>query len=208
MNDLSGDASAQARRALADARALRQPTLEVAALFACAQAEFHTQPVEALAALKTALELARRHRTESEEGSILSLMAYVESRHGEAREALEAIRGKALWEARNPGTRMAPYYLGTGAFSRVGRPDLVALCEGNSRANLDAYALTTLWHKLHEEEIDEARATLGDERFDELVARGEAAIREDFHPMLVAEIDALLAAMPPREDASETTTSP
>jgi hypothetical protein len=206
MNDQSGDAAAQARRALDDARAMRQPTLEAAALFACAQAEFGSEPGEAIASLRAALELVRRHHSESEEGAILSLMAYVEAHHGDAREALEAIRGKALWEVRNPGTTMAPYYLGTGAFRRVGRPDLVALCEGNSRVNLDFYGPTMLWQKLHEEEIGEARATLGDQRFDALVARGAATPSEEFHPTLIAEVDALLEAMSAAPGASETTT--
>ena len=101
------------------------------------------------------------HHSESEEGAILGLMACVEARHGDVREALEALRGKALWEVRNPGTTMAPYYLGTGAFSRVDRPDLVALCEGNSRANADAYVLTALWQKYHEEEIGDGTPDAG-----------------------------------------------
>jgi predicted ATPase len=196
MCDRPVDASAHARHALDDARALRQPTLEAAALFACAQAQFGSEPAEAITLLREALETARRHHSEAEEGSILGLLAYVEARDGDAREALEAIRGKALWEIRNPRTSMAPYFLGTGAFSRVGRPDLVALCEGNSRTTvLDGSALTALWGKLHEEEIGEARTTLGDERFEELAARGAATAPEDFHPMLIAEIDETLDQM-------------
>jgi predicted ATPase len=200
MADWPAEALAQAQRALDGARTLRQPTLEAAALFACAQAEFGSNPGGALERLREALDLARRHHTEAEEGSILGLIAFVEARHGDAREALEAIRERALWELRNPSTTMSTYYLGSGAFSRVGRPDLVALCEGNSRSNFDSYALTTLWVKLHNEEIGEARTALGDERFDELVARGAATPAEEFHPMLVAEIDALLESMPTETD--------
>ena len=116
-------------------------------------------------------------------------MAYVEARHGDARQALEAIREKTLWEMRNRGYARLPY--GTGAFNRVGRHDLVALCEGNMSET--SWRSRHLFDELHKEEIAEARRALGDGRFEQLVERGAALGAEDFGTMLLHEIDATLA---------------
>jgi len=119
----------------------------------------------------------------------LALLAYVEARHGDARQAVAAMREKTDWEMRNRGYARLPY--GSGAFNRVGRHDLVALCEGN----MSEIPLPPLFDELHKDEIAEARDALGDERFEQLVERGAALGAEDFTTMLLREIDATLAEM-------------
>jgi predicted ATPase len=194
--DEPAEATRQAQRALDDARALRQPTLESAALFALGQATFRSDPHSAMTRLRASVELGRRHHSEAEEGAALMLLAYLEARHGDGRQALETIRERTVWEMGNRLQGLAPFYLGTGAFNRVGRPDLVALCEGNSRAiGARRGAATKLWNELHAEETSEARTVLGDENFEQLAARGALLGAEEFNAMLLHEIDATLAQM-------------
>ncbi len=185
------EAQEQAQQALDDARALRMPVLEVAALFSVGESKIRSDPHGAMAALLASLELGRLHHNQSEAGAALALLAYVEARQGDARQAVEAMREKTDWEMRNRGYARLPY--GTGAFNRVGRHDLVALCDGNM---LDtAMQVSPLFDELHKEEIAEARHVLGDGRFEHFVERGAALSAEDFGTMLLREIDATLAEM-------------
>ena len=66
------EAQEQAQQALDDARALRQPTLEVAALFSVGEPKFRTDPHDAMAALRASLELGRQHHNQSERGAALA----------------------------------------------------------------------------------------------------------------------------------------
>ena len=188
IEDRPVEATQMAQRALDDARALKQPTLEIAALYSLAQAKFRSDPHDAIALLRQSLELGNQHHNESEAGAALALLAYVEARYGDTRQALEAIRDKTVWEMRNRGYVRLSY--GTGAFNRVGRHDLVALCEGNLSGN--AVDNEPLWYGLHQEEVTEARRALGEEHFEQLAARGAALSLEDFNTMLLHEIGTTL----------------
>jgi len=194
INDQPDAATRHAQRALDDARAAHQPTLESAALFALAQATFRSDPAGARDLLRASLALGRRHHSQAEEGAALMLLAYLEARHGDVRHALEALRERATWEMRGERPGLAPFYLGTGAFHRVGRPDLVALCDGNSRVYAAAHgdSPTQLWDSLHTEEIAEPRAELGEQGFAELAARGASLSPEEFNTMIVREINVML----------------
>jgi hypothetical protein len=198
VNDRAAEAERHARRALDDARALGQPTLEVAALFSLGQSSVLSDPGAAMTYLRTSLELGRRHHSEAEEGAILMLLAYVESRSGDSRHALETIRERLVWQLTAPIQGLPHFYLGTSAFTRVGRADLVALCEGNSRVFSAAVGSfpTPLWQSLHDEELVEARAALGEQRFEELAIRGASLTLDEFNILLLPEIDAILAEVP------------
>jgi predicted ATPase len=186
-------AQQEARRALDDARALRQPTLETAALYSLAQTTFRSDPEGAITLLRASIDMGRLYHSESEEGAALGLLAYVEARHGNARQAVLALREATVWKIRNVAVSSNPFYLGTGAFSRVGRHDLVAFCEGKTLRSAGY-----LWHGLHDEEIAVARAALGDDAFDQIVARAAELPYDEFNVRLLHEIDATLAQM---EDA-------
>ena len=85
------------------------------------------------------------------------------------------------------------FYIGTSALTRAGRADLTAMCEGNSRqlaASLSAIA--RMHGATHADEVEEARAALGPERFEQLAAEGTTMAPEEFNARMVAEIDALL----------------
>jgi hypothetical protein len=185
-------AQKHAKRALDDARALRQPTLEIAALYTLAQTTFRTDPAEAIALVRASVDMGRQYHNEAEEGAALGLLAYLEARHGDARQGVLALRDKTVWEIHNGGITAAPYFIGAGAFSRIDRHDLVALCEGNTRKSIGGGVTYLLWEDLHEEEVETARAALGNEEFEALVARGAAFEPADFSSMLLHEIDATL----------------
>ena len=85
-----------------------------------------------------------------------------------------------------------PFYLGTQAFNRAGRPDLVAWCDPRCRG-VRAYA-ESFWANMHELAVQEARARLGDDVFDQLAAEGAAIPPEEFEEFMLREIDQLLAA--------------
>jgi predicted ATPase/class 3 adenylate cyclase len=184
----------EAERALADARELRLPTLEIAALYSLAQAKFRSDPETAIALLHESIEMGHRYQNESEEGAAWALLAYLEARHGDAREAAEAMRGKVMWEIRNGSLSFGPFYLGSCALGRVGRHDLVALCEGNSRLFVDSKR-PFLWDDIHAEEIADSRAALGEEEFERLAAQGSALAPADFNAMLLRELDVTLASL-------------
>ena len=190
------EAADQAQQALDASRKLRQPTLETAAIYSLAQAKFRSDPAGAITLLREGVELGRLyHNDAAEGGGAFALLAYLEARHGDARQALEAYRERTEWHIRKGPTTNRPYYLGTGAFNRVGRPDLVALCEGNSARWLANPAIPLPWDEIHKEEIAQARRTLGDEEFEHLVMRGTSMTPEDFNMMLIREINTILDGM-------------
>jgi hypothetical protein len=189
-------ATEHGQRALDDARALQQPTLEIAALFTLAQATFRSQPEAALRMLHESIELGRRFNTEAEEGAALGLLSYLEGRYGDTREALLALRARTIWETRNLGHFEGTWTLGPGVFSQVGRHDLVAFCEGKvARLSLND---GVMWEDVHQIEIAEARAALGEKAFDEIATRAAALSRDEFNETLLREIDAVLAQLDAR----------
>jgi predicted ATPase len=189
-----GQAQEAAERALADARELRLPTLEIAALFSLAQSKFRSDPFTAMTLLRESIEMGHRYQNESEEGASFGLLAYLEARHGDSREAVEALRGKIVWEIRQGSSSFAPFFMGTCALGRVGRHDLVALCEGNSRLYVDA-TRPFLWDDIHAEEVKDSRAALGDEQFERLATQGSALQPKDFNAMLLRAVDETLASL-------------
>ena len=191
--DRPAEALPHAQHALDDARALQQPTLEISALYAVAYAKASSAPSEAIEMLRTAIELARQNKSESEEGPMLGLLAFLEGRHGDLRQSVQALRASAMARVRNPHVRWASYLYGSGVFLRVGRADLCALCEGKIGTLGGEWPL---WKELHAQDLAEARTAMGDERFDDIAARGAAMESEEFTAMLVCEIDAIVEQLP------------
>jgi predicted ATPase/class 3 adenylate cyclase len=189
------EAQALATRALHEAREVRQPTLEAAASYALAVSLVRRDPARSIDCLHAALALQRQVGSEAEEAPVLSLLAYMEACHGDLRRALEALRARMRITIRAPRKPVSALWHGTQAFNRVGRPDLVARHEGICGALLSNRGVPRLFATIHRQEVQEARAALGDEQFDALRAEGEAAVPEEFYAMLLAEIDALLAGM-------------
>ena len=193
------EALEQGQRALAEARSLRQPTLEAAALYVNGLAFFRSDPAHSIELLHETLELTRRLENESERIAALGLLAALEARHGDARRSLEATRDlmstSSIYSKRY---FVAPnVYIGNEAFNRLGRADLVARCAGFARATRP---FAPIFHEvIHGDAVDEARATLGDDAFERYAAEGAAMSSEEFNAMILREVNDLLAALPPEE---------
>jgi predicted ATPase len=194
MLEHADEALQHAQRALADARELHVPTLEAAALYANALALSNADPARAITLLHQSLDLTRRLAIESEQTSALALLAAIEARHGDARRALEALREQFSSVAR-VSTDLDLYIAGQ-VFNRVGRPDLVARCEGLSRRVRIAGMASPLYSKFHDDAVQEAKTTLGDKAFDQHVTQGASIPIDQFREMILRELDELVATTP------------
>jgi predicted ATPase/class 3 adenylate cyclase len=189
------EALSHAQRALGEARQLRQPTLEAAALYANAVALANADPASAMRLARESLDLTRHLGIESERVTALALLAALEARHGDAHRGLEALqeqlRSSTSFLYGSLGTDL---YYETELLNRVGRPDLVARCYGVSRQL--QRSMGPLYAKMREQAIQNAKATLGENAFDEQATEGAAMPPEQFREMLLREIEGLLATTP------------
>ncbi len=186
-----------AEQALDEARALQQPSLEAASLYALSIGLLRRDPDRAIASLRRALDLNRQTGNEAELVPILSYLAYLEACHGDERRALEALREQMRLTVRGGfHNHVAALWHGTQAYNRAGRPDLVARAHGICRRLLGDRGVPELWAGVHAHEVVEARGALGEEQFEILCAEGEASAPDELYALLLAEVEALLAALP------------
>jgi hypothetical protein len=191
----NAEALEHAARALHDARQLSQPTLESAALYAMAVVSMSTDPVQAIALVRESLEIARRHGIDSDIVAGASVLAHLEGAHGDARRALESLCEQLDAYLRNPVAMRTPFYSGCRVFNRIGRHDLTALCEGNSRMTLPSLSPSlsgTIWENIHNADSQTAREVLGPGRFEELAQEGRRIPPDQFVARMLGEINALL----------------
>jgi hypothetical protein len=191
------EARAHAQRALAEARQLRQPTLEISALYANGMAHVRADPLQAIRYLNDTLDLVRRMDIDGDERSALALLADLEAQLGNQRRALEALREMVAGAIRVPyaGGFDVFFYNGSRAFNRAGRPDLVALCDGQFRRRRRRGELTPspLFAEFHDHDVHEARTALGDAEFERHAAAGAALTPDGFTQQILHEIEILLA---------------
>jgi predicted ATPase/class 3 adenylate cyclase len=180
-----------AQRALTDARSLRQPTLEGAALYANGLVNVRADPLRALAFLHESIDLARRMGIDSEQQSAVALLADLEAEHGDPTRALEALREHAVYSISSPYYLRMPFYIGTRALTRAGRPDLSARCAGQTHRM--GLVLPPLFAAMQEHQVEESRSLLGDDLFQQHFDAGAAIPPETFTQTILDEIDQLLA---------------
>ncbi|MCJ7438733.1 MAG: adenylate/guanylate cyclase domain-containing protein [Acidimicrobiia bacterium] len=183
-----------AERALTDALRLGQPTLVAAALYIKAMALARPDPRRAITLLHEALDILRQLENDSERIPALGLLAALEGHHGNARQSLEAIREQMTASAVSGYFVASNLYIGIQVFNRVGRPDLVAQCDGYCQEV--GVMPPPFYFRYHEESVREARAALGTDSFERHLATGTATPTDDFYEMIVREVDELLAGMP------------
>jgi predicted ATPase len=200
VTDSHAEARAHAERAIADARRLQQPTLEIGALYALGVSYVRDDPATAIELLRESTHLATVNGNETEQGATNAMIAYLECEMGNVRSSLVAVRRLAEYTISNPMYRFTPFLFGIGGFIAAGRPDLFALCEGNSHrtaAVTEGRIAFTLFEGFHDAELATARAAMhDDERFDALVAEGASYPLTEFCEMMIREIDDLLAKLP------------
>jgi hypothetical protein len=181
-----------AQRALAEAREVGLPTLEAAALYANGLAHIISDPARALTLLHESIDLTERIGLQSERFAAFAVVAALEAFHGDERRALEAFHDQIAALPRI--YPRADTFAGAQVFNRVGRPDLVARCDGMFR--LLVSAIPPLFARFHRHAVEEARASLGSELFDRQAAEAASMPPEQFWQAMQREIDELLSAMP------------
>ena len=197
------EALEHAERALDEARALHQPTLEMAAVYVSGLAHSNADPPRAIDLLHEAVAMAVTLDNESERVSSLALLAALEARHGDAHRGLVALREQMVVRSVSAaGRSVSAGYLGIDlyiaieVFNRLGRPDLAARSDGLFRqlqASQLHYSPPPLYRKYHEQAIDAARRTLGEEAFQRHVEEGAAVPADQVREAILHELDDLIA---------------
>ena len=171
--------------------AVHQPTLEAVALYTKAYTLAESDPAGAMELLHESLTLTRRLGIEFERISALGLLTVLESQYGDTRAALASVREQA-------GLRdhyimfNQPFYLGTQAFNRIGRPELVARCDPHCRG-VRGYA-QLYWATMHELAVQERGPGSATTPSINWPREGAAIPPEEFEQLMLREIDQLLAA--------------
>ncbi len=189
-----------AERALADARRLRQPTLEAAALYVVALTLSTSDPERAMSVLHESLARTGELGIDSEHLTALGLLAALEARHGDIRRSLEAMQEQISSPPQAGFIIATNMYIALEVFNRVGRPDLVATCHGQQAEALRIYEAAlpgNHYVRYHVEAVERAREALGEEVFDRCAAEGVAMPHEEFRSVILREVDGILAELPP-----------
>jgi predicted ATPase len=203
-SDRALEARDHAERALADARALGQPAVIAMGLLAVGEALVTTGDTErGLAMLRESRELASKINSTWQSISTLAALAALEAFHGDPVHAATDLR--ELLERFLSGDSLTPVALGAlvGAltvFCRIGRPDIVARAYGQlgSAPNLiyGTYGGYLAWY---ERAVNEARTSLGEQRYQSLAREGASVSLETFVDEMVAILDEFLAEADPSQ---------
>jgi predicted ATPase/class 3 adenylate cyclase len=194
----SGDgARDSAERALADARALRQPALIAMGLLALGEALVVGGEAErGFAMLRESCELSSKINSTWQSLHALAALAAVQAFHGDpVRAAVDLRELLERFQVRdNPGLEMGSLVGALAVFCRIGRPDLAARADGQIRFSSTA-AVGVLGGYLgwYERAVSEARAALGDLRYESLAREGATLPLETFVDEMLAGLEELLA---------------
>jgi predicted ATPase len=195
-SDRTDEARASAERALTDARALGQPALVAMGLLALGEAlVISGEPERGFAMLRESRELSSKINSTWQSISALAALAALQAFHGDpVRAALDL---RELLERFQGGDD--PPAIGLGAligalvvFCRTGRPDLVARADGQlgSATTTYGYGGYIGWY---ERAINEARAALGDQRYESLAREGATVPLDTFVDEMIANLNRFLA---------------
>ena len=151
-------------------------------------------PQRAMTLLHETLDMLRRLENDSERIPALGLLAALEGTHGSARRSLEAIREQIVLSSLSPYFFAGNLYMAVQVFNRVGRPDLVAQCDGYCIQH--GVSPAPFYLEFHDPPVQEARAALGDDEYKRKRSVGAKTPTERFYDMIVREVDRLLATIP------------
>jgi predicted ATPase/class 3 adenylate cyclase len=209
---LANEARAHAERALADARALGQPALIAMGLLALGQALVTTGETErGLAMLRESRELASKINSTWQSVSTLAALAALEALHGDPVRAAANLR--ELLERFISRDDPTPVALGAlvGAltvFCRIGHPDIVARAHGQLGAAPSlVYGTYGGYLGWYEQAVNEARAALGDQRYESLAAEGATVPLDTFVDEMIANLDQYIAGAGAQSPARTEETS-
>jgi predicted ATPase/class 3 adenylate cyclase len=187
------EALPQAERALADARALRQPALIAMGLLARGQVLLlGGSHAEGLSLLRECVDLSSRIGSSWTTIAGQTVLAAAEARYGDAARGADLIRS-VLVSARENGDfffQSGAAHVSLAVFNRYGRPDLVARFDGALGSSPRYYYGT--WRAWYLGAVMDGRATLGDEQYEALKAAGTAIPSELLLAEIIRGLDALL----------------
>ncbi len=192
------EARAGAEQALAEARALGQPSLIAMGLLALGEALVSGGQAErGLAMLRESREIATKISSTWQSVAALAALATLQAHHGDPlcaaidlRELLESFQSSRDYSLIGQGSLVAA----VAVFSRTGRPDLAARADGHIRLTpFGAYGAFGGYIGWYETAVSEVRAALGDARYESLAAEEAAHPLETFVQEMITSLDELLA---------------
>lgn len=190
---------------VAAAEATHNPYVLSYALLACAIGLFYADPVRAVEANRRGLELAESTGNRGNATYLLSMVARLETRHGDPIEALSfvarAIRN--YLDSGNPTNMATALGIAAIVFDSMGRYEPAAVAAGFGFIPLNAAAMPEL-----ETTISHLRDVLGNSAYESLARRGKtmtlseiAAFANENIDHVRAELDALQRQATPTADS-------
>ena len=191
--DRGAEARPHAEQALNDGRALDQPALIAMGLLSMGQALASSgEPERGMAIVRESLEVSNQINSTWQTMGALSALAVLEAFYGDATQAATNMR-TVLKSARDAGEDhivVGILYDGLAVFNCNDRPDLVARAEGQHRSRRTAsFGNFLAWH---DRAVADARAALGDERYDALAAEGATVPWETFVDETLEHLDTFI----------------
>ena len=190
------EARENAERVLTSARRLGQPALIAMGLLALGEALIVAGEVDrGLTMLREARELSREIGSAWQTTSAAVALATLEASHGDpVRAAFELLQLLESFQGSNepPELSVGSIFGSMAVFCRIGRPDIVARVDGRTSASL-LYLPYGGYMGWFERACNEARATLGDERYEDLAREGATLPLETFVEEMIAILTGFLA---------------
>jgi predicted ATPase/class 3 adenylate cyclase len=199
------EARGEALEAIDASRELGNPSSLSSALFALGLASWRLEPSEALAALDEGIALMRTIGQTSTLGHSLALAAVIRARFGDRIGALSALR-EAIEQSYDIGDRpqvMTSLERGVPALIALAEPEPACILGGLTSGPLAEFGIVPRPDRDDtRQSLDELRAQLGAERFEELTTRGRALAYDEAVSYSLRELDELLGGGPARSAES------
>jgi hypothetical protein len=191
----SPQARLQAERALTDARATGQPALIAMGLYALGSAAFLEDDHEyGLSLLRESVNLSSEIGSSWQTIAGVASLAAAEANYGDRARAAELMRSVLVsaYESSDTYFVSGAAHVSLTVFSRYDRYDLVPRFDGALGALHQGRAIGYgNWRLWYQNAVEEARTTLGDERYEQLRAEGALIPPERVIPDIIGELEAL-----------------
>jgi predicted ATPase/class 3 adenylate cyclase len=191
------DARTEAERTLTDARTLGQPALIAMGLLALGYALVVVgEPERGLVLLRESVELAETINSSWQLLNGLSALAATEAIYGNAAEAAALLRSQLLTARESGETHFAlgAAYGGLAVFNRYDRPELTARVDGALSSLLTLWPGN--WEHWHAQAVRDARAALGDDRYNTLASEGSTITEQALFDEILEHLEAFIEQHP------------
>jgi predicted ATPase/class 3 adenylate cyclase len=192
-HERGAEARAEAEQALASARALGQPALIAMGLFALGLALASSgEPDRGITIVRESIEVSDQIGSTWQAVGGLSALAALEALYGDAAQAASSMR-TVLESARDTSEihqGLGVINAGLPVFNRYDRADLVARADGQlGSLRAPVYGNYIIWYR---RAVADARAALGDQRYDALAAEGATIPWESYVAETLEHLDTFI----------------